>query len=111
MKLSKKKEKELKAKKISNIALVIFFIFYVWAPIGKIIDHDSSIIETIEALAVVFNALLINRYIGLGLSIFSYLKYKTIYSKKVMILCIVLQIISLIALSIWASNFDLSIDG
>ena len=112
MKLSKKKvkENELIAKRISNAALITFFIFYIMVPL-TIFDPEQSVITTIEVLVVIFNALAINRYIGLGLSIFSYMKYKSNYSKKVMILCIILQTISLIAFIYWSSTVDFSIDG
>lgn len=111
MKLSKKKEKELIAKKISNAALITFFLLYLIVVPISLLEPDQSIISTIEVIAVIINVLAINRYIGLGLSIYSYIKYKTNYSKKVMILLIVLQIISIIAFIWWASTVDFGIDG
>ena len=116
MKLSKKKNKSIV---ISTIAIIIFFIVYFISVINCIIYPDEvygtpiveSIKDSILSLIVVLNALLINRYLALGLSIYSYIKYKTKYSKIIMIILIGLQIISIISLIIWGATVDFSIDG
>ena len=119
MKLSKKKEKELNARKLSNIALIVFFIVYLISIISCIFNPDKvfgtpileSIKDSILSLIVIINAVLINRYIAIGLSIHSYVKYKTNYSRIVMIILIALQIISILSLIIWGSTVDFDIDG
>ena len=103
MKQSKKltkKDKE-QAKKISNIALIVFFAHYIIYP------RSFHLISNIIAGIMFLNSMAINRYVGLGISIYGYFKYKNCkYSHNVMILCIVLQALSLIWLAIiFAADF------
>ncbi len=116
MKLSKKNNKSIV---LSTIAILLFFIIYFISIINCITHPDEvygtpiveSIKDSILSLIVVINAILINRYLAIGLSVYSYIKYKTKYSKIIMILLIVLQIISIIALIYWGSTVDFDIDG
>ena len=95
MKQSKKltKKDREKSKKISNIALIVFFISYV------IPYPFMPLFDKIMVSIGFYNARSINRYIGLGISIYGYLKYKNSkYSRNVMIICIILQVLSILIL-------------
>ena len=109
MKLSKKKEM-FNSKLLSIIILILFFGAYILI-VPCIFSPEYNIIDTIETLFVIMNALLINRYIGVGLSIYSYIKYKDKLSLIIMTILIILQIVSIIALIYWGSTVDFDIDG
>ena len=98
-------EKKDKSKIISTIALITFFIstIILFFKMYFITNEGDSFVLTLLIISI-YNSILINRYIGLVLAIFSYIKYKTTYSKVIMILCIILQIISLFLCYIAASG-------
>ena len=111
MKQSKEIKEQKDSKLLSNIALVVFFLSYFLYALTCIFHPDYSIKDLIEPSLIIEDAVLINRYIGLGLAIYSYVKYKNKYSLIVMILCIILQIISIIALIYWNVTVDCDIEG
>lgn len=95
MKQSKKltKKDREKSKRISNIALIVFFISYV------IPYPFMPLFDKIMTSIVFYNAISINRYIGLGIAIYGFLKYKNSkYSRNVMIICSTLQVLSILIL-------------
>ncbi len=93
-----------KSKRISTIALIIFFISTIILFFKMYFIYEESLSVLTLLIISIYNAILINRYIGLVFAIFSYIKYKTTYSKVIMILCIILQIISLFLYYIAATD-------
>lgn len=114
MKQSKRKAKD-NSKIISNIALIVFFaatiLYIIIALFNPKVEFENLINLLVEGVIFITNTLLINRYIGLALAIYSYVKYRSKYSLIIMIICIVLQVISLICFGYLITNFDFRIDG